>query len=78
MTNLKESRTQLFSQWSREKEVVDGIQKVKSDIEQLRLQAERAEREGDYGKVAEIRYGKLQAAQEELDAFQIELHKQQT
>jgi ATP-dependent Clp protease ATP-binding subunit ClpB len=78
LANLKESRTQLFSQWSREKEVVDGIQKVKSDIEQLRLQAERAEREGDYGKVAEIRYGKLQAAQEELDAFQTELHKQQT
>ena len=78
LANLKESRTQLFSQWSREKEVVDGIQKVKSDIEKLRLQAERAEREGDYGKVAEIRYGKLQAAQEELDAFQMELHKQQT
>ena len=77
LAQLKESRIQLFSQWSREKEVVDGIQKVKSDIEQLRVQAERAEREGDYGKVAEIRYGRLQAAHEELDAFQKELSKQQ-
>lgn len=77
LAHLKESRIQLFSQWSREKEVVDGIQKVKSDIEQLRVQAERAEREGDYGKVAEIRYGRLQAAHEELDAFQKELSKQQ-
>ena len=75
--NLKEERNTLFSKWNQEKEVVDFIQKTKSDIEQLRMQAERAEREGNYGEVAEIRYGKLQEAQNELEQLQLKLKSQQ-
>ena len=75
--NLKEERNSLFSKWNQEKEVVDSIQKTKSDIEQLRLQAERSEREGNYGEVAEIRYGKLKEAQHELEQLQQNLKSQQ-
>ncbi len=75
--NLKEERNSLFSKWNQEKEVVDSIQKTKSDIEQLRIQAERAEREGNYGEVAEIRYGKLKEAQHELEQLQQNLKSQQ-
>ena len=47
--------------------MVDNIQQVKTDIENYKLEAERAEREGDYGKVAELRYGKIKEAQEQLE-----------
>ena len=75
--NLKEERNTLFYKWNQEKEVVDSIQKTKSDIEQLRMQDEQAEREGNYGEVAEIRYGKLQKAQNELEQLQLKLKSQQ-
>src|SRR5690606_5658572 len=64
--------------WMSEKEVVDNIQTTKSDIENFKIEAERAEREGDYGKVAEIRYGKIKEAQEELEKLQKELQANQS
>ncbi len=70
LANLKEERNELNARWKNEKEVVDNIQSAKSDIEQFKLEAERAEREGDYGKVAEIRYGKIKEAQEKLELLQ--------
>ncbi len=57
--NLSVERDTLKSKWKEEKELVEKVQQAKSDIEQLKLQAEKAEREGDYGLVAEIRYGKV-------------------
>ena len=70
LANLKESRNELNAQWENEKSVVDNIQNAKTDIENFKLEAERAEREGDYGKVAELRYGKIKQAQEKLEELQ--------
>lgn len=78
LANLKEERNEIFAQWESEKTVVDNIQKTKQDIEDFKLEAERAERNGDYGKVAELRYGKIKEAQEKLDALQDELANQQS
>ncbi len=78
LANLKEERNELNAQWKNEKEVVDNIQNTKSDIEQFKLEAERAEREGDYGKVAEIRYGKIKEAQEKLEKLQKDLDENQS
>ena len=78
LANLKEERNEIFAKWKSEKEVVDNIQNVKIEIENFKLEAERAEREGDYGKVAEIRYGKIKEAQERLDKFQIQLQENQS
>lgn len=77
LANLKEERNELNARWKNEKEVVDNIQTAKSDIEQFKLEAERAERDGDYGKVAEIRYGKIKEAQEKLERLQKHLHENQ-
>ncbi len=70
LANLKEERNDLHARWMSEKEIVDNIQNLKSEIEDYKLEAERAEREGDYGKVAEIRYGKIKEAQEKLEKLQ--------
>jgi ATP-dependent Clp protease ATP-binding subunit ClpB len=70
LANLKEERNELHARWQNEKGVVDNIQNLKSDIENFKVEAERAEREGDYGKVAEIRYGKIKEAQEKLEKLQ--------
>ena len=70
LANLKEERNDLHARWMSEKEIVDNIQNLKSEIENYRLEAEKAEREGDYGKVAEIRYGKIKEAQERLEKLQ--------
>ena len=70
LANLKEDRNELHARWQNEKGVVDNIQNLKSDIENFKAEAERAEREGDYGKVAEIRYGKIKEAQEKLEELQ--------
>ncbi len=78
LANLKEERAGLNAQWEREKEVVEGIQQAKEDIEQLKLEAERAERSGDFGKVAEIRYGKVKEAEERLQKFGQQLSEMQT
>ena len=70
LANLKEERNDLHARWMSEKEIVDNIQTAKSEIEEYKLEAEKAEREGDYGKVAEIRYGKIKEAQERLEKLQ--------
>ncbi|MEK6154296.1 ATP-dependent chaperone ClpB [Flavobacteriaceae bacterium 3-367] len=77
LANLKEERTEIFAKWESEKTVVDEIQRTKQDIENYKLEAERAERNGDYGKVAEIRYGKIKESQEKLEELQEELQAQQ-
>ncbi|WP_284653046.1 ATP-dependent chaperone ClpB [Flavobacterium terrisoli] len=78
LANLKEERNEIFTKWKSEKDVVDNIQSVKQEIEDFKLEAERAERDGDYGKVAEIRYGKIKEAQEKLDALQTQLVENQS
>ena len=77
LANLKEDRNEIFTKWKSEKNVVDAIQTVKQEIEDYKLEAERAEREGDYGKVAEIRYGKIKDSQMRLDDLQIQLQENQ-
>ena len=77
LANLKEDRNEIFAKWESEKSVVDNIQKTKQDIENYKLDAERAERNGDYGTVAELRYGKIKEAQEKLEKLQNELAEQQ-
>lgn len=67
IANITEERDALKLKWESEKKSVDEVQKLKSEIEDLKVQAEQAERQGDYGKVAEIRYGKLQEKQKELE-----------
>ena len=74
---LKQQETSYKAKWQSEKELVNKIQQNKQEIEQLKFEAEKAEREGDYGKVAEIRYGKLQALENEIKDIQEDLkHKQ--
>ena len=77
LANIKEKRNEIFAKWESEKTVVDSIQKAKQDIENLKLEAERAERNGDYGKVAELRYGRIKDSQEKLEILQNEMAKQQ-
>jgi ATP-dependent Clp protease ATP-binding subunit ClpB len=77
LANLKEERNEIFTKWKSEKDVVDNIQNVKQEIEDFKTEAEQAERNGDYGKVAEIRYGKIKEAQERLDTLQIQLAENQ-
>ncbi|MEQ5792796.1 ATP-dependent chaperone ClpB [Muricauda sp. NFXS6] len=78
LANIKEERNEIFAKWESEKTVVDNIQKTKEDIENYKVEAERAERNGDYGKVAELRYGKIKESQEKLEKLQDELAEQQT
>jgi ATP-dependent Clp protease ATP-binding subunit ClpB len=73
LSNLKEERNTLFAQWSQEKDRVDKIQLAKQEIEDFKLQADRAERDGDYATVAELRYGKIKASNETLDKLHQEL-----
>ena len=66
LSELREARNTIFTQWSQEKEVIESVQQSKVAIENLKSQADRAERDGDYASVAEIRYGKLQEAEEKI------------
>lgn len=77
LANLKEERNQIYSKWKSEKDIVDHIQNIKIAIENYKLEADRAERNGDYGKVAELRYGKIQESQQELEKLQQELEETQ-
>ncbi|PCJ78923.1 MAG: ATP-dependent chaperone ClpB [Flavobacteriales bacterium] len=77
IANLNETRTELRAKWELEKEVVEGIQKVKEGIENLKFEAEQAEREGDLGKVAEIRYGKIIEAEKKLKEYSEKLTEMQ-
>ena len=77
LANLKEERNELNAKWKSEKEVVENVQNIKQEIENYKVEAERAERDGDYGKVAELRYGKIKEATEQLEKFQKQLSEQQ-
>ena len=77
IADLQEEVSQYKSKWQSEKELVNKIQQNKQQIEQLKFEAERAEREGNYGKVAEIRYGRLKALEDEIEAIQSQLHSAQ-
>ncbi|WP_299060798.1 ATP-dependent chaperone ClpB [uncultured Polaribacter sp.] len=78
LANLKEERNEMNAKWKSEKEIVDHIQNAKAVIEDFKIEAEKAEREGDYGKVAEIRYGKIKQAQENLEGFQKTMEENQS
>jgi len=67
LSSLTQERDLFKSKWQTEKDVIDAIQKTKEEIEHLKLQAEQAERSGDYGLVAEIRYGKIKQSEEKLE-----------
>ncbi|MDB4534404.1 ATP-dependent chaperone ClpB [Vicingaceae bacterium] len=73
LANLNEEKNSLSAKWQAEKSVVEGIQKAKEELENLKYEAEQAERAGDFGKVAEIRYGKTKEAEEQLEKFKADL-----
>ncbi len=77
IADLQEEVSQYKSKWQSEKGLVNKIQQNKQQIEQLKFEAERAEREGNYGLVAEIRYGKLKALEDEIEAINSQLHSAQ-
>ena len=73
IAELKEQETQMRAKWDGERQLINRIQQDKQDMEQLKLEAERAEREGDYGKVAEIRYSKMKTLEDDIHAIQSQL-----
>jgi ATP-dependent Clp protease ATP-binding subunit ClpB len=73
IAELKEQERQHRAKWESERGLVNKIQQDKQDIESLKFEAERAEREGNYGRVAEIRYGKLKSLQDDIDNIQLQL-----
>jgi len=75
LANLKENRNKIYTKWSQEKELLDNIQQHKLEIENYKQKSDRAEREGDYGLVAEIRYGKIKEVQEKIKKLDEELAK---
>ncbi len=77
IADLKEDETRMRAKWTAEKELVNRIQQNKIDIEELRFEADKAEREGDYGKVAEIRYAKIKQKEDEIESIQNRLHEMQ-
>ena len=73
IAELREQETQFRAKWEGERQLINKIQQDKQEMENLRLEAERAEREGDYGRVAEIRYSKLKALEDDIAAIQRQL-----
>lgn len=78
IAELNDERTDLKAKWQSEKTIVESIQKAKEEIESLKFQAEQAERAGDYGKVAEIRYGKIKEAEAQLEKSKGDLAEMQS
>ncbi len=77
IANLNDERNRLKAKWIAEKEVVEGIQKRKKNIEDYKFEAEQAERAGDYGKVAEIRYGRIKETENELEELNKKMQEMQ-
>ncbi len=75
--NQKEKLDALTAKWKLEKEIIENIQKSKKVVEDLKFQAQQAERDGDYGRVAEIRYGMLKAEEEKIENYKKQLKEQQ-
>ncbi len=76
IANLSVQRDTLKAKWQQEKELVEKVQTAKAEIENLKGEAERAEREGDYGKVAEIRYGRIKEKEKQINEFSDQLNEQ--
>lgn len=76
--NLKSEEREYKAKWQTEKELINKIQQDKIEIEDAKFQAEKAEREGDYGKVAELRYGKIKEKEAEIETLKNQLHAQQS
>ena len=77
IADLKEEEARQMAKWQSEKDLINQIQQNKIDIENMKFEADKAEREGDYGKVAELRYGKIQTKEQEINDIQEELHQMQ-
>lgn len=77
LASMREQQNQIAAQWKSEKDLIDRIQKNKVDIEQLNFDAEKAEREGDYARVAEIRYGTIKQKEDENVSIQAQLKAMQ-
>ncbi|MEM1270166.1 MAG: ATP-dependent chaperone ClpB [Bacteroidota bacterium] len=77
LANLNEERTRLRAQWQQEKELIERLQTAKEDIETFRFEAETLEREGDFARVAEIRYGEIPKIETEIEAVNAELEQVQ-
>jgi ATP-dependent Clp protease ATP-binding subunit ClpB len=77
IANLKEEQSRYRAQWETEKSLIDRIQQNKTDIENFKFEADQAERSGDYGKVAELRYGKIKEAEEQIVHLEEELKQVQ-
>lgn len=77
ISSLKEEENSKRAKWQQEKELADRIQNAKHEIEELKFEAEKAEREGNYGRVAEIRYGKIKELENEIDNLKIKLREAQ-
>ncbi|MBR9860805.1 AAA family ATPase, partial [bacterium] len=77
IANLSDERNELKARWQEEKQVVDGIQTKKKEIENYKLEADQAERAGNFGKVAELRYGKIKEAEAELEKLKTALQEKQ-
>ena len=75
IAELREQETQFRAKWEGERQLINKIQQDKQEMESLKLEAERAEREGDYGKVAEIRYSKLKALEDDIKSLSLALSK---
>lgn len=75
--DLREEENVMKARWQSEKDLINKIQQNKIDIEDAKFEADKAEREGDYGKVAELRYGKIKEKEEEIDELKSKLHSQQ-
>ncbi len=77
LANLTEQRDAFKAKWQAERDIIDSLQKNKESIEQFKLEADQAERAGDYGKVAEIRYGRIKEAEETLEKLKVQLTEMQ-
>ncbi len=77
LANIKEKRNEINAKWTSEKDIIDKVQSTKENIEKYKLDAERAEREGNFGLVAEIRYGKIKEEEDKLEKYQNELDSNQ-
>ena len=78
ISKRKEESQELRAKWNSEKSLIDEMQKLKMEIENLKFEAERAEREGNYEKVAEIRYGKIKSAEADIETIKEKLNEIQT
>ncbi|PLX14492.1 MAG: type VI secretion system ATPase TssH, partial [Marinilabiliales bacterium] len=78
IANLSDERNKMRAKWENERSILNQIQNNKELIEKFKLEAEQAERDGDYGRVAEIRYGKIKEANAQVEKLQIEFEERQT